>query len=251
MRYFIIYNCCKLVVGYKGALLYDLSNNVYLNIPKIFLKYIDLKNNFIKVKDITQKNKEQNIILKFCSLLVSKNLGFFYNNPKHFSQISTEYETFHIIKHMIIVYNPNLNYNNFLILLNKLRVETLTIKIEKEFEYHQLIKLLNLIIDTNMISFVELIININLTQIYLQNFNKLLKIKYLVQKISVTKKFYSKIPLSIRKEFKVFQPIKLNENFDPRKYFFINLPFFIESQNYNTYFNQKIFINEKNNISTY
>ena len=35
------------------------------------------------------------------------------------------------------------------------------------------------------------------------------------------------------------------------KYFFINLPFFIESQNYNTYFNQKIFINEKNNISTY
>jgi SPASM domain peptide maturase of grasp-with-spasm system len=111
MSFFKLFANCIPVKGYKFSIICDLQRHKYNYIPNeiydILTKDLDLEINELKEK----YPKNFPTILDYFNFFSDEELGFFTDEPDHFPQLSTNFETPNLIDNSIIDISKTSNHN--------------------------------------------------------------------------------------------------------------------------------------------
>ena len=242
-KYFKIFPNCIPVKGYTQSVILDLQANTHLFIPNVLLEVLIRleKNEFIKVQE-KYRNEYGFEITDFINSLLSKNIGFYTDTPASFKKLNKTWHTPYLITNIVI------NYSDILTLgptktEKVLETDCISVIIEKysfekstpltkfltAFNYDTVQFYIDKIIDEAEVRELEKEFPA-LTHIYMLNCsdNSIRQVGGVLIVRSITQT----IPF-------------IQEQTKCKNSFLTNIPLFLESQEHNTYFNRKLFI-EKN-----
>jgi SPASM domain peptide maturase of grasp-with-spasm system len=248
-KYLIIFDECKLVKGYRQGLVYDLERNENSNfVPNSLCDFVEKS----KSKSINELKsfyeKDINFIDEYINFILNKEYGiitdlFLKNN---LGELNLNFFSSSIIENaIIIIHNFNEDYLYSIIKILdelgcfavELRINLLNISDFKKLEsIFSLSRVETIILRINYFEEIE---KFDLTYFFNQ-FNRL-KLLYI---------YSSPFEFSEKGIIKIIENINLYNDFGKVKKtnFTIKRKQFIESQKFNTYFNQKLFINERGEI---
>lgn len=249
---FILFSNCKIVKGYKMSMIYDLHLSRFVHLAND-LADILIKNNFsIDFSKINEIEDYKVLLKEFCDSLEKSDFGFFYSNPEEFPILSEYYEPNTELTNAIIFVNENNNYSLIIQNLCDLGCTTLSLVLKEYSIILQTIYDIIQLAHKRGIEYIEVYIPFPIEESYLiESVKKWIKINETVRRIVVYNSLWDKEIELIEKDYIAFiqfikkMPFKIEDRFNPQGYFAINIPTFTESVKHNTYFNQKIFINEK------
>lgn len=244
--HFLLFTSCKVVEGYKQSLLYDLQHSRYLPLPTELAQLLKEANYTINLSLVDEGTLPY--IKAFCENLVENDFGFFYENPEEFVSLPLDYDTPSIIKNAVIVFNHQRDYVPILEQLNELGCETITLVINSDFKTDALLGLLEKI-ETYDFIFAEIIYLLTADVSVLENIQTLVADFVILKRIV----FYNHGPapfsdVNFGNTHIYYKQINQSDKFNPVDEFAVNYPFFIEAQNHNVYYNQKVFIDENLHI---
>lgn len=253
MKLFKLHSSIKMVKGFNRSALYDLERKKIYFIPNSLYFILNNYSDIIKIK---KKFVDEIVVIdEYFSFLIKNELINFVNNEtiNLFKDINKMYDnSSNIIHASLIIYSKKIDVKNIITELNANTTLEVEIRFLYDAEYKDIIKILQEFNNTK----------IKAIKIYLK-YNK-----NIVEKINITIKninyrltritFYSSPINNIKKIGKVNELLVVyNKNtiINETKTipsvvpFVINKDLFLESVNYNSFYNKKIYIDSDGNIS--
>lgn len=247
-KYLILFSYNILVDGTKRSAIYSLHKGRVHLIPitlSEILKELEVTE-FSKVKK--RYSKQSKVFSQYIDFLTKENLIHYTDNPELFPKMQLNYERPELINNAIVEFEGNYDFQNLILSLNKLNCKALELKINPlKISY----RILSTILSETCSSTLRFISLILLENSYTQ--------KELEMVILKNKKLGQIIILN--------SPVLKNEIFDNCEIKYINLKeedlinrdkstdrtifninYFLESQSYNPYFNQKVSITSMGDI---
>lgn len=248
MTWFSFFSNCFLVTGHAESLIYDTDRNDFYKIPN---RYIQILND-TKIKDLEYLKRDygQSIVL-FLDQFVSKELGFYTDEPNLFKPIDLKWESPYVLNNAVL----EVSKFNFLKIisaikeLDKLGCIGFQIRFIEKLSVSKIEKILKSL-NCSRIKYVEILypfsnlINYESFRKLINNYPRIIAIKIFgAPKFKVTSEpkliLFSKDILS--NEHEIISP----------KRFVTELGLFSEAQSFNIGLNRKISINRKGEIMNY
>lgn len=238
---FFLSTDCKIIAGENGACIYDLRRQNYVTLDVEYANFL-LDNNFESVKNLDELDKSFVNFLKNNEYIVIIPAEFKSNFPP----LSND---FHTNSHLTgcIIEQPNIDQIGKII--DKIYIESLcenyTVHITEAVKSNSILRFLDLT-SFYRIPSIDLVFHNSLI-----NFNdgkEILMENVFVNSISCYNSDYDFFEI-IRGELLMSCKSAFKDTFSiSSKNFFVNIPFFTESLQFNTYFNRKIFVDSDGNI---
>jgi hypothetical protein len=248
MKY-ILYPNCKIIFGHRRAIIYDIYRLRYKILP-LELANIIIVNQKKNVEKLGFSKKNLEIFTGFIKTLHKDDYVFLYNNEKQnlFTDIRLDFETPENISTVVIKLSK-LHLNNFkrlISILENSNVKNLHLICEIPLT-NEILKLISDETKKSQIEYIEISysekIGIDSAFVSILNMNSRISNIYVPNvfyKLNVKKPKWCAIVLYKSNAF-------LN-SMHKKKSLRVNKSVFCESQNFNTFFNKKIFINESGHI---
>jgi SPASM domain peptide maturase of grasp-with-spasm system len=111
-KYFALFPCCKVVDGKNKSAIYDLQRETYVLIP-LSLSYILKHDKHLSLDEIFKKYPgNEDTIEEYMNFLYEKDLGtFFDKNEVVFKELSSKFQTPHLITNAIFDYDSTSSYD--------------------------------------------------------------------------------------------------------------------------------------------
>jgi len=250
--HFILFSNCILVKGYSKSIIMDLQRNGYLPIPNLLFDVLslDLKKN--SVGDIKQyfNDMYNNGINSYFKYLIDEEFGFLTDEPRNFPSLTTKFLSPFSILSSVININEESKFELGAVLQQLVNqgCQLIQIRITKKMTLSYLNEELRCIIGSR-VKLVEIFIKdrgIALDDI-ITLFGQNLRVKFII---------YSSNNYLLEHQYNNIYYIKENLNLhqkeviDPRL-FISNIPFYVESKNFNIGLNRKVSIDYDGSIKNF
>ena len=253
--YFILYQNCIPVKGYKRSIICDLQLSRYRSIPNLLYEIIKLhKNKTVKQIKLHFKNQYNDGIDAFFNLLVEENFGFYTDRIDNFPLLNLAWESPFKITNCILDINQDTNYNfsDVVKQLDYLGCQAIQIRGFGKLPFTWIQKISDATINTS-ISHLEYILEYDERnkEKYLL---KILKVNPRIRQIFIYRSKKKKIISNLESLFGsivyITDDISSNDHCGiiNKSYFQINMELFTESQKFNSCLNKKISIDTNGDI---
>lgn len=251
-KYFILFPNVVPVKGKVKSALYDLQKGAIIPIPNILLEVIS-KFRIKELSEIINEFAPENpkLITQYIDFLKDKNLGFFTDEVSNFPQMKFDWYATSDIQNAIIEFNESFS-NIFRIFeeLDGLSCSHIELRVDAQnYKYLNLKALFNQI-DNFGFKSIYLIIehnkqlnDIDILELY-ESFSKIKSIvifNYLDYKQDI------KYPDNILYTENNFHTTLFKQSYPLNRYI-VNIPYFTEALNFNTYYNRKVCISQNGDI---
>lgn len=247
MKVIKIYESCRVIKGYQRSVIYDLEKNKYFLIPNLMHDLI-VKYDGCSIEEIYDKFEDKLLIDEYINYLIENNLCFFCDEKdiSFFTKLNIKWESPSLITNAIVIIgDKNLNLRDIFYQIEQNLCKHILI-FSKRIEC---IKELCLLLENSIIKSLDIVLpyeNEEQENLLLRIINKHTRIKNIIiySAKEERKLYFNKIlgqQIISTKKNNVIDNCMFNR-------FIINLPFFTESQSYNTCLNRKICIDEEGNI---
>ncbi len=246
--YFKLFPNCIITEGHEKSVIVDMHRFAYTMIENDLVVLLNrLKPT--SIEKFKEKNDETvfNQLINVLYYLRDKELGFFTNIPKQFPSLDLQWDTPSIITNAVIIVNRD-NYkfiSDIFFQINSLKCRDIQIRFNYEFDLLKFSEILN-IVENSRIKNIEIIFKYSLDydeSTILSFINKNYRINRVLIYCSPENKTISNISFTtLNLSELTFCGETSQDSFTP------NMPFFTESQHYNTCLNRKICIDENGEI---
>lgn len=245
-----IFSICIPVNGHNRSIIYDLQRNKYSFIPNDL--YLLIKNHdgelLTNIK-ASYKNKFDDIIDEYFDFLVKNEYGFFTNSPQMFPDLDLVWKSSsHITNAIIAQQNSGENYKVIFEKLDCLNCKAIQLRLLNLDNWELLNKILKLT-DNSRIKHIDLFLPY-MNERFLDDYKKLVFNFNRIWNIYIHNAPSNKIEFIDEQKAHpiIFTTQKITDNnfcgtIHPNK-FVQNIPFFTESQQFNTCLNRKISFDE-------
>lgn len=241
MYFFKKYAEVALYNAYSRAIAIDFSiGNFHFFDPRTIQFILNKQNQAIE--DICINNESDRSLIESCiKQLIENKIVFITSNPEQFPEIGYNIDNFSLIENLHICFNESNENSNSLIVetIDLLKVKAVKLNFTEcsEKYTHEILKLLSTTHLESIECVFDYVIN-KITETFLHN---LLPINRAITVFSI-----SNLPSGFR--LKDDPTILLFDNDAVYPKFAPTFPLYSESQNYNTYFNRKLFIDSNGEI---
>jgi len=245
---FSLFSTCIPVRGYKRSIIYDLNRYSFYYVPNDLIEVIKaLEKKSLGILEKEYSIKEWKIVGEYIKYLVDLDLGFYLNidDKNSFPQIDLYWDYPEVISNIILQYSLLLKKYIKIVLQNidKLNCSSLEIRIQNTICYSELVCFLD-IFNNSIIQTIDIILyKDTLSKIQLEKISKNNRLRKIII-LSSTRNYLSGKIHFIKTGTSSQKKISISK----REFFTVNINFFSESQEYNTYFNRKLYINAEGNI---
>jgi SPASM domain peptide maturase of grasp-with-spasm system len=249
---FKLFAGCFIVKGYLRSMICDTQQNDYHFIPNHFSDIVDYLNSYDKINEPLINHEE---IESFTQFITENNLGFFHDNINEnisFQNIDLKWETYSLISNIHIEIGENSVKHFSLIpdVIAQLKTENVAFFFNNRVTYKNLIEVLNLTKNSRL-KYLELYIPYS-------DWMKPEEIKKILTEYRYILQFFiHSAPFDIKEDSITTMVVNLNysqneicyeDDMEFTPYFNNNLDMFLESINFNVYFNKALFISENGDL---
>lgn len=255
MKYLKIYEDCRFVKGAIRSVIYDLGKENYYYIPN---QLYEIAHKFDKapIEEIFKYYGAENeqYVSEYISYLLENKFAFLCSKKqtKLFSKLSLKWDYPHDIASAIIEYNHQVDYQITFNQLEQLSCHFVEFRVTEISSIKDIDNTLQLSNNTSVKSISLIAKFTNDISDYIRILNQYKRVNLIIlhsaseNNIIVNEDLnYGKL-ISIKTDLSVLENYKLIDS----SLFRVNLPFFTESLDYNSYFNRKIIIDFNGNIKT-
>lgn len=248
----MLYANCIPIKGGKRSIIYDLQRKLYKFIPNDLYEIV--KEQFVNLEELyhAQGTINKPVIDDYFELLINMEFGVFIreNEKRFYPKLDDVFKTNSLVK-TVVLEIQNSKYINYLFIkeLEQLGCKYAVLIINRKVkDIHAILSLFN----DSGIKAIELFIAyefhlIDNLKLLIENFQRLSSITIFRAKEDYIETNHNPLR-QIKYISRDIPPI--GEEVSPRKFdFTVNLPFYMEALHHNPYYNQKIFIDGKGNIS--
>ncbi len=249
-KYFSLYSFCIPVRGKDAAIVCNLQNSSYTEIPLFLFEMLEYYSN-LSLKELEELyNDKTHYIFKYLTLLEKRNIGRFSLLPNEFCKIDLTWKKPEKIRSAIIDIDDRqkLNYFDIFDQLNDLSCRNLEIRFFYSVNQRFLEEIL-LHTKTSKIRTIDFILPFEGSQFDIKRYRKSL---HQHKKLCHTIFYGTDLKINYKNDCIFSTPKDLSSPtaFEdiPEDRYIINTAFFSESQKFNTYYNAKVCIDINGNI---
>ena len=257
-KYFLLFDCCKLVKGVSNSIIMDLQRGEYLRIPNILYEILNqnLKENSIdNLKKIYNHEFDQGIE-KYVDYLVKEEFGFLTDEPNLFPKSNLDFKSpFKIISSVVCIDKySNFSVNDILSQLTKLGCQIIQIRVYNFLNLNILLKNLEKF-GNSIFNLVELFIpysnsiNFKVIQDFLTKYPAFKIIVHSINSDNILskKKCYENYSLKLTKKIINSETREIYE----KEFFQSNSKFYYEALQFNIGLNRKVCVDTDGSVKNY
>lgn len=252
-KVFLLYECCIPVKGFGRSIICDLQRNSFHFIPNGLLEIlIEMKGKPTSIIKKKYKNKYDDLIDEYFNFLVTKEYGFWCENPKNFPPIDFSFYSPEIINNAIIDINKDSthNYEKIFNELFILRCKYLEIRIYSELDLIDLNKIISLSKKTAL-SNIDIFLKYSKGLSVEEIFNSVIEGNTIIGNLVIHSSPFDKTYEDKYYRIKFIKQQIINSNCCGNislEQFTIDIPTFTETLKYNNCLNKKISVDVNGNI---
>ena len=245
-KYFKLHSSSKVVKGKDKGAIYFLDEQKIEIVPLDLVEFIDLLKVY-SIEECRELVDSEKILEEYLAFLKEKRVGFITSNPNVFSDMDDYYETPSHVFISSIAINEDSNYDiqKFINELDFLLCKHIELRVlHSNVTLNQIMSVLKYFEGTTIRS-----INLHVQNSKYYSISDILLLLRKYQKVSYAV-FYS-MPFNQKLKEVVFTTKSLTELQMPilvEKDLYINIQYYAEARNFNTFYNKKVSIDEQGNL---